>query len=111
MSGESLTTSLSNGRTRSSPLNAGTAQRGEVLPRPEQPGVHGDPVRLPGLVVQVHLADGPDLVALRVHGPTADVQVCGSLRWSCLLLRSLARGWPWAGVLRIGGQWGLSAGC
>jgi hypothetical protein len=46
-------------------VEAGSGEWGEVLLHSEQAGVDGDPVRLPGFVVEVDLADGADLIALR----------------------------------------------
>ena len=55
------------------PVEAGTLQRDELLLGAEQAGFHGDPVGLTGLVVDVDLADGPDLVPLRVDHIATEV--------------------------------------
>ena len=60
-------------------VQPGSVDRREALPGAEQAGLHEDPQRLPGLVVEVHLADLADPVVLGVDRGAVDV-LLGVLR-------------------------------
>src|SRR6266516_1835883 len=68
-------------------VEPGPVDRREALPGAEQAGLHKDPPRLPGLVVEVHLADLADPVALGVDsGAVAVIRTVLRGGHSCLPL-------------------------
>jgi len=72
-------------------VETGFADRREALPGPEKAGLYKDPFGLPGLVIEVHLCDLADPVALGVDSGAADV-LLSVLRdgHGCLLLPDAA---------------------
>src|ERR1700746_128705 len=54
-------------------VEPGPVNRGKAVLRAEQAGLHQDPLGLPGLVVEIHLADLADPVALGVNSGAVDV--------------------------------------
>lgn len=57
----------------------GAGERHEALVRPEEAGVHGDPARLAGLVVEEQLFDLADAVAVLVIDGGGEGLVCGAV--------------------------------
>src|SRR2546429_5412419 len=64
----------------SSPVDPGSVDRREALPGAEQASLHENPQRLPGLVIEVHLGDLADPVALGVDSDVAEVLLLSVLR-------------------------------
>src|SRR5579871_4102851 len=84
---------LGHGQHNQLAVEPGSLDRREALPGAEQAGLPQDPLRLPGLLVEVHLADLADPVALGVNsGTVAVIRTVLRGGHSCLPCRCRASG-------------------